>query len=285
LIPVKINIVDEINLGSFIGVNARVRIPLRQSADDLQPGISDTAIRPAEVINSITVRGTVESVQRRNVYTTLGSMVERVYAEAGDIVEEGQILGVLNIEDLINEVSIAEASLRIAEINLATAEHNHETLKGLYETRVIPRNELQQSEFQLQSAIAFRGQAQAKLDATLVIMERSVIRAPISGTVTAVIAREGEVGFGRLFVIEDTENLKIITSFREYDLEKIKTGMNVTITSDATGNAEYTGVISRINPAASAFAPVVEFEAEILVTQGNTDLRIGMNANLGIIFK
>ena len=53
--------------------------------------------------------------------------------------------------------------------------------------------------------------------------------------------------------------------------------MEVTITSNATGTAEYTGVISRINPAATPSSPVVEFEAEVAVTSAGTGLRIGMN--------
>jgi multidrug resistance efflux pump len=115
-------------------------------------------------------------------------------------------------------------------------------------------------------------------------LEEATIKAPISGTVTAVIAKEGAVGAGLLFVIEDTENLRITTRFREYDIARIETGIEVTITSDATGNAIYTGTISRINPAATMTSPVVEFEAIVAVTSQNTGLRIGTNTRLNIIF-
>jgi len=235
LIPIKINIVDNISLDNLIGVNARVRIPLRQSA------LNSVAARPVTSANNIFARGIVESLQRRNIYTTLGYLIERVYVEVGDHVTEGQMLGVLVAEDLLTDAGIqileAEASLRMAKINLATVEHNHEILKILYDTRSIPRNELQQSEFLLQSAVATHQQAQALLEATRVAVGQSIIRAPINGTVTAVIAKEGDVGMGRLFVIEDTDNLKIITNVREYDIGKIELGMEVAISSDATGNA------------------------------------------------
>ena len=278
LIPVEINLVDDINLGSLIGVNARVRIPVRQQAAAAPRA---TVRRPAGFTNSISVRGIVESVQRRNVYSTLGFTIERVYVEAGDRVTEGQILGVLDTEDLDIQLLNAEASLQIAEINVAAAEHNHGILRTLYAAHAIPVNDLRQAEFALQTAIAARQQAQALLDATRVALERSVITAPISGTVTAVIAREGAAGMGLLFVVED-DNLKITTSFREYDLARIATGMDVSITSDATGSAEYTGVINRINPAAMTGVPVAQFEAEVLVTSVNTSLRIGMNTRVNV---
>ena len=284
LIPVKINIRDEINLSPLIGLNATVRIRLGPPSGNLQPVISHAA-NPAGPANNISSRGTVESVQRRNVYTVLGAMVERVYVEPGDIVSEGQVLGVLDTEDLDIQKSNAEAALRIAEINLAAAEHNFEIRRVLYDAGAIPRDELRQLEFALQSAIAYQQQARAMLESIHIALERSVITAPINGTVTAVIAKQGETGMGRLFVIEDTDNLKITTRFREYDLARISAGMEVFITSDATGNAVYTGIISRINPAATAFAPVVEFEADILVTSPNTNLRIGTNARLNIVLE
>ena len=277
LIPVRINITDDVNLNNFIGVNARVQISLRQS--DRRPERSGAG----NSSNGITARGTVESVQRRSVYGTLGSMVERVYVEPGDRVGEGHRLAVLETADLKVQLTNAEAALQIAEIQVATAEHNHRMLRSLHRSGGIPSNDLRQAEFALQSAIAFRRQTQAQVDATQIALERSVIRSPISGTVTAVAAREGSAGRGLLFVVEDTDNLRVMTSFRESDLRLVETGMGVTITSDATGSAEYAGIISRINPAAAAFAPVAEFEAEVLVISEDTNLRIGVNARLDII--
>jgi len=117
------------------------------------------------------------------------------------------------------------------------------------------------------------------------LLEDSTITAPISGTITEVIAREGAIGLGPLFVIEDTNNLRIITSFREYDLANITTGTELTITSPATGDAVYYGVITRINPAAIPHSPVAEFEAEVAVVSVDTDLRIGMNTRLNIVLE
>jgi len=283
LIPVRVNIVDDVNLDSFIGVNARVRISLRQPTEGLTTVARNSPpVRLVENFNGVSARGTVESVHRRNVYSTLGFMVDRVYVEAGDRVANGQVLGVLDTEDLRIQLLNAEATLRMAEIGVATAEHNYGTVRTLYGTGAIPRNDLIQSEFAFQAATAARQQAQALVDSTRVALERSVLRSPINGTVTAVIAREGSVGMGLMFVVEDTDNLRVMTSFREYDLGRLATGMEVSITPIAAGSAEYAGVISRINPAAMAHSPVVEFETEVLVTSVDTSLRIGMNARLNV---
>ena len=288
LVPVKINITDDINLSSLIGINARVRI----TAGNMD--IEAPAPRRAE--SAIRVRGIVESVNRRKVYGTLEHLMERVYVEAGDRVEEGQTLGVLDIENLVNHFNIqivnAEAALRIADVSVANAEHNYEILRNLHAGSAIPRNDLRQTEFALQSARASRQSARELLSATRTALARqvedSVIRAPISGTVTAVIARKGEPGMGLMFIVEDTENLRVKAAVREYDLGIIEEGMEVTITSDALASS-YKGIITRVHPAAIVDASgdilsdsVVEFEVEAAVTSINTGLRIGMNARLNI---
>jgi RND family efflux transporter MFP subunit len=279
LIPIKITIVDDdIHLENFIGVNARVRISLRQAVN--QPIASSLTVRQ-NVVN-ISTNGTVESVQSRNIYTTLGSIIERVNVEVGDIVRKGQVLAMLETAELRSQMASAEATLRMADINLETAEHNHRTFSELSATGSVPRDNVQQLEFALQTALAYRQQAQAMLNAVRVHLDRSTLTSPINGTVTKVIAQEGEIGMGRMFVVEDTENLKIVTRFREHDLSRISTEMEVTIIPKGNTNARYTGIISRINPSAVPHSPIVEFETEILVTSPNNGLRIGMGTRVEV---
>jgi len=277
LIPIKITIVDnDIALENFIGVNARVRIPLRQTVS--QPvALSPTAQQNA---TRISISGNVESVKNRNVYTTMGAIIERVNVEVGDVVRKGQVLAVLETAELRSQLASAEATLRMAEVNLATAQHNYSVFSELSATGSVPRDNVQQLEFALQTALAYRQQAQAMLNAVRVHLDRSTLTSPINGTVTKVIAQEGEIGMGRMFVVEDTENLKIVTRFREHDLSRISVGMGVAIVPKGNTNVQYVGAISRINPTAMAFSPIVEFETEIRVTSINSSLRIGMNVDV-----
>lgn len=130
-------------------------------------------------------------------------------------------------------------------------------------------------------------------------LEKCTITAPAAGTVTAVYAEENAVANGLLFTIEDTQGLQVKVKIKEYDLPSIKEGMKAVVTADATGDAEYEGVVQRISPAAigsdSAAAAAgaaaaaagtgsnVEFEADVLITTPNTPLRIGMSAKADII--
>jgi len=222
-----------------------------------------------------------------------------------------------NLYALYAAGALSREELRLSETALEIATNIYNTALSNYENAVTAKERnLRQSAIALESAITAHKSAAEMLRAArtsasqdierlrsnannaevaanlehmeiaLQILERqledSVIRAPINGTVTAAIAREGAVGMGLLFVVEDTEDLRIATSFREYDISRIDVGMEVIITSDGTGVAEYSGIISRINPAANPNSPIVEFEAEISVTSPNTNLRIGMNTRVEV---
>jgi RND family efflux transporter MFP subunit len=227
------------------------------------------------------------------VYSTLGNIISRVNVEVGDRVSAGQTLSVLDADRENVEIVIAESAVENARLELEIIEDSHERFAMLYYEGAIAQIELRRIEDSLAQAQNNYNHAQDVLSALRATwnrhLERHSITAPIGGTITAVFAREGEIAHGILFVIEDTDNLRIIARFREYDLDKVRVGTPVTITADATGNVEYTGVISMISPSAvrdahGNIAPVVEFETEIQITSEETDLRIGMTTRVTIDF-
>ena len=126
-------------------------------------------------------------------------------------------------------------------------------------------------------------------------LEDATITAPVSGVVTAVYAKVGEPGNGLLFVVEDTQSLKINTKIKEYDVANIREGMSVVIKSDATGDQEISGTVTYIAPAAvkteagntqtGGNDSNVEFEAEVQVNDPNCGLRIGMNTRLTVLLE
>ena len=294
------------SLGFSVGCADTPIPPIGQTTEPtFNPGIIASAL--PEPIRSITVNGVVESTERRNVYSTLGDIIARVNVEVGDAVTSGQLLAVIDTDRHDIDIPIAQGEAGIASASIAaeSARLEVDTLRNTYERFAILYHEgaIAQIEYRhARDALAFAennyrharqhvsslsAAQQILLDARSSLIDRQHITAPIGGTITAVLAREGELAHGILFVIEDTDNLRITARFREYDLAKISVGTPVTITSDATGNVEYTGVISRISQSAvrDAFGnitSVVEFEAEITITSEETDLRIGMTTRITV---
>lgn len=133
---------------------------------------------------------------------------------------------------------------------------------------------------------------QAEIKSLRTNVEKCQIKAPSSGTVTAVYAVENSTATGLLFLIENTEALQVTVKVKEYDIPNIKEGMKAIITADATDNMEYEGIVQKVHPAAirteataATKSSNVEFETEILVQTADTPLRIGMSAKAKIVLE
>lgn len=121
-------------------------------------------------------------------------------------------------------------------------------------------------------------------------LAKTEVKAPISGTVTAVYAAEGESTNGVMFVIEDTSNLVIASTVKAYDLDSVKEGMKVKIETDASGDEVFYGVIDSIAPTASKDAAGniiatndAEFDTVVVIESKSDKLRIGVSAQIKYI--
>ncbi len=119
---------------------------------------------------------------------------------------------------------------------------------------------------------------------------KATVKAGISGTVTAVYAKEGESASGVIFVIEDTENLVVSSSVKAYNLDEVYEGMKVSVKTDATGDRVYYGVIESLAPAAvkDLSGAIIatndaEFETVIAIDEEDEKLRIGVSAQIEYI--
>lgn len=207
------------------------------------------------------------------------------YDSVGIAKENSVRQGELSVEKAENGVVEAKSGLAYAKQTLKEAEANLRTVQMLkQETIISGRNQVTSA----QLSTDFTAQ-QLQLEELKKDLDETVVTAPVSGTVTAVIAAEGSSGQGLLFVIENTENLKIDTKIKEYDIASVKAGQRVKVKSDGTGDEEYEGVVSKIAPTAvkdtkgeTVETTDVQFETEIGVT-GSTNLKIGMNARVDIV--
>lgn len=128
-------------------------------------------------------------------------------------------------------------------------------------------------------------------------LEKGDIHAPMTGTVTYLNADKGAVANGLMFLIEDLEDLIIDTKVREYDAPKVSLGQKVMIKSDATGDTEFSGIVSYVAPtamktsagatAASSTNATVEFETKVKVdkTSSSEKLKVGSNAQIYVIIE
>lgn len=119
------------------------------------------------------------------------------------------------------------------------------------------------------------------------------LSAPIGGVVTAVNVSVGDKNTAgtTMITIEDTSSLKVIVNVEEADILKIQEGMSATVTTDATGDEEIKGTVTRVvrvknqstNTNGTDTNTSSGYSAEITID--NTELLVGMSAKAKIVIK
>lgn len=127
-------------------------------------------------------------------------------------------------------------------------------------------------------------QAQAALDAARAAREQATLRAPFSGTVTALRIRASEwVAPGQtVAVLADLSALQVqTTDLNEIDVARVAVGDPATVEFDALPGETITGVVTRIAPR-SAEGAGVNYTAIVELDEAPSNLRWGMTAFVDI---
>jgi multidrug efflux pump subunit AcrA (membrane-fusion protein) len=133
---------------------------------------------------------------------------------------------------------------------------------------------------------------QKELDSLQTKLAKCTVTAPHSGTVTAVYAKENAPAGGLMFVLEDTNALKMKVKIKESDVANLKPGMKAVVKADAIEGKEYSAYLEKIAPTSlkdkegqTVSSSNAEFEADIVITSKEAGLLIGMNGSADIILE
>ncbi len=244
--------------------------------------------------------GNVRSENQVPLYPQISGRVEQVFAENGDFVRKGEKLVQLNDEQAQQQLLQAEAGLRINKARLRQAEAQYSELKSRYDRakQLAEKNlssdaEIEQLEAQLISAEADveLAEAQVQQSESLVderkeTLSRTLVLAPISGTIGQ---RNAQVGMQvssatQLFMIGDLTKLRVEIVLTESMLNKISIGQSASIyVEDSKGNTrEVRAKLSRISPFLNEVTRSTE--AEIDVDNTNGLLKPGMFVPVDVHF-
>ena len=218
----------------------------------------------------------------------------------GDYVEKGQELIKLEDEQFRQQLIQAEAGLNInnarlkqAEANLARLQSSFNRTKQLADKELSSEMELEQLQAQLTSAEADVELAKAQVAQSESLVEerketlsRTIIKAPISGTIGQRNAQVGmQVNNGtQLFLIGDLTKLRVEIILTESMLNRISIGQTANIiVEDYDGNTQTIEArLSRISPFLNEVTRSTE--AEIDVENRNGWLKPGMFVPVDINF-
>lgn len=209
-----------------------------------------------------------------------GGIVERITVEEGQKVRKGQLLAILQLDEIQAQAQMANLSESKAKIDLENAalalqlaERDYRNVKGLYTDSVATLEQLENVEVQLENAKNQLAAAQTSLDLSRqnqsiadYNLQYSKIVAPSSGTILKKYVEANElVGPGRsIFLLGSNDQIKVVKiSVTDKDIIHLNLGDQAEVKFDAYPEIVFRGTVEAIAGQADPFTGTYEVELKV----------------------
>lgn len=199
----------------------------------------------------LTYNGDVLPIQQANIFARVSGNIEKMYADIGQFVHEGQLLAVI---DSTSSAALARQNaglLAQAKATEENAEATYKRSKQLFEQKLISQQDLDNVDAALRTA---QGQVQAQkgaLENAQITLNYCKITAPFSGYIVKRLLDPGvyvvvsPVGNSTLYALQDMDKVKIYIYVQERDVPIIDSIHEATVTLDAYKDKVFHGTVSK----------------------------------------
>lgn len=290
-------------LAAFVAavvITARV---LKTRAQNRGPTFSSEPAHKADVLVTVTATGTLEAVTLVEVGAEVTGRVLKLNAGENDKVKKGQVLAVIDPEQLqaaldqaSAQVAAADASILQANATVTEAGLALDRNKKLREQGLLGQAELdsavankQRAEATLASAKANASLARAAWKLAKSRLDKTTIVSPIDGVVLSRSVELGQTvtaGFQTpiLFrLAEDLTSMRVKAAVDEADVGRVKPGLSATFVVEAYPERKFPSVVSSLGNDPKTSQNVVTYQALLAVDNGEKLLRPGMTCTATIV--
>ena len=249
---------------------------------------------------TISATGSVEAHRKILVTTEPGGRVAALYFEEQDRVAKGQVLAKLDDAEISTQLRQAESALKLADGNLAGAAATLSQTKVLHEKGYVAQQEVEASQRQVDLHGTQVEEKKATIQLLKTKLERSLIRAPISGVVTRKFVEvggmvsDGSRGPGgtpggqlQPIAIAEVAQLGALAFQAEVDqtdIDKVKRGQQAVIALDAFPDRRFSGTVAEITVSSmEETGGRVRYRVKVGLQHPDVPLRLGMTGTIEFI--
>lgn len=230
-------------------------------------GIQMGSIESKELSNTIKVSGmlTVPNQNKAFVTPSYSGIVRSLYVQPGSYVSKGKVIATISNPDLIvmqQQLQQVNGQIRMAELEVTRAQQ-------LYKGNAAPLKKFQQAQTDLATLRSQRSGLQKQLGSIGAAQGYSsslAVRAPISGTVSKVIAQIGSNVDMASPIAEIVSNAALHLDIYVYekDLGKVQPGQTIHFTLTNSPGKEYDAKITSIGTAFEGESKTVPVHAQVV---------------------
>lgn len=209
----------------------------------------------------LTASAVVESEAMANLVPEATGVVTEVLADEGDAVVAGQVLATLQ------NVSLNTGAAR-ARADVNRLRDQAERTRALYDQGAISARELGEAEHALNTAKLSMREASAGFGNTRIM-------SPFDGVVALRNVKVGELATSAqaAFQVVDLSRLRVVASFPERELHRVKPGQSVSLSSAYDAEQSAAGFVERVSPVVDSASGT--FRVTVGVAPGQQTLRPG----------
>ncbi len=242
--------------------------------------------------------GEVTARNQTEIFPEVSGPIVEVLADNGQRVEAGDPLVRIRDTEYRERFQQAESQLDIARAQTRQVEANLQVLQN----QLARVEELRARQLETQSALesiraqvavaeadldlrrAQQRQVESQLEERRMELERTVVRAPVAGTIGLRSAERGQIvgPNSRLFLIGDLSSMQVEILLTERNLQYIRQGMAVNLYSDSWTDMIIEGEIARISPFLDS--STLRTQAYIDVSNEEGLLRPGMFVTVDVLY-
>lgn len=196
--------------------------------------------------------GSLQPERQASVRAEVGGPVLETYVEPGQAVRAGTLLARLDDTAIRDQYLSARSAVTAAEEAAEIARRNLERAERLGAAGALSERDVETARVQATSAEAQLSDARSRLALARKQLDRTQVRAPFAGIVSAKAVSAGDVvqPGGELFTIVDPASMRLEAAVPAEELGALRLGAPVFFEVAGYPGRTFEGKITRINPAA-----------------------------------
>lgn len=249
--------------------------------DSIAQIITIDTIQVCKITDELTLNGrvTFDPEQTARVFPIFGGTIIEINAEIGDYVKKGSTLAVIRS----GEVAYYEKQLKDAAQNIQTAQRNFQATEDLFQSGMASEKDVMIAKQEVTSAHSEYQRLQEIFSIYNISSNSSYhIKAPVSGFIVEKNISKGMLirdDQGEdLFTISGLTDVWVIADVYESDINKVREGDPVRITTLAYPDKEFTSTIEKISHMLNEESKTMS--ARIKLRNDNYMLKPGMFTNV-----
>ena len=202
-----------------------------------------------ELAMGLPISGSLKAANSAFIKARVAGELQGLTVREGDSVKAGQVIARIDVTEYAARQQQAQDQADVAKAQIVIAQRQFDNNKALVDQGFISKTALDTSLATLNSAQASHRAALSNVDIAKKTMLDTVLRSPISGTVSQRLAQPGErVGIDtRVVEVIDTSHMELEANISAADALSVKVGQTAILTVEGSATPVSSQVV-RINP-------------------------------------